>query len=111
MALCPTQAQLTLSSVSMGLLVAFLIGLVAHGILKPLLEARGVNPWTLRDTLGATPLVLIGGALVGGGATVLTIAGATGCTLLGVVTFAVSVKMVIGLGMLRLGLLALRKLV
>lgn len=47
-------------------LVSALAGLVSHGVLRPLLEARGIVPWTVKDTLGSTPLILSGSALIGG---------------------------------------------
>lgn len=94
----------------MGVLMALVAGFVAHGVLRPLLEARGVRPWTVRDSIGALPLVLIGAAMLAGGASVLVVTGATECVLKTSVVVPVWVIMIFGVAMLRLGLLALRKL-
>lgn len=108
---CPSYAHITAVAISMGVLVALLAGCVAHGVLRPLMEARGVTPWLVRDSVGALPLVLIGAALVGGSASVFAMAGAMSCVLETMIVIAISVKMIFGIAMLRLGLLALRKLV
>ena len=41
--------------------------IVAHGALRTFLEARGVVPWKFGDTLLATPLILAGAGAIGGG--------------------------------------------
>jgi hypothetical protein len=38
---------------------------VLHGVLRPVMIARGVTPWRLRDSVGAAPLVLAGSAGLG----------------------------------------------
>ncbi len=38
---------------------------VSHALLRMFLHERGVRPWTLVDTIGSAPLVIIGSALVG----------------------------------------------
>lgn len=43
--------------------VMALVTAIAHGILRTALEARGVAPWTLKDSIGALPLVLMGSGL------------------------------------------------
>ena len=86
-------------------------GMVGHGVLRPLLEARGLVPWRVLDSLGSTPLVLIGSAFVGGGAALLAAWGLGGCPVAAWLTVLASAGMVWGAVMMRLGLLALRKLV
>ena len=85
---------------------------VGHGILRPMLEARGVLPWTVRDSVGSMPLVLIGAAAIGAAASVASgwlwgVCEAIIPTALGVIAGAL---FLLGLLTLRLGLLALRKL-
>lgn len=77
---------------------------VSHGALRPLLEARGVVPWRLRDSLGATPLVTIGSAVVSGSVTHAILNAAWQPRVLCLALLAAGVLT------LRLGLLALRKL-
>jgi hypothetical protein len=77
---------------------------VAHGILRPLLEARGVSPWRWRDTLGSTPLVTIGSAIVSASATQVVLSAAWQSRVLCLALLAA------GALTLRLGLLAVRKL-
>lgn len=50
--------------------VALLIVVTAgtHRFLTQRLEARGISPWRLRDTIGATPLISLGAFLAGLGA-------------------------------------------
>ena len=87
--------------------------LVGHGVLKPMLEARGVVPWTRRDSLGALPLVMIGAAATGVGAMLLAdwLFGVCGDIITPAVNVgAGTVALFAGLFTLRLGLLALRKL-
>lgn len=91
---------------------ALVAGVVGHGVLRPMMEARDVSPWAVRDSLGSMPLVLIGAALIGA-------SGAVGSGWLWcvreaiiptVLVVAAGVLFLLGLLMLRLGLLALRKL-
>jgi len=90
--------------------------MVGHGVLRPMLEARGVTPWTVRDSLGSMPLVLFGAAACGAGGSVGTywLTGVSGAIIPSVhpsMLAAMAVALVlIGLLVLRLGLLALRKL-
>lgn len=83
---------------------------VGHGALRPLLEARGITPWTLRDTLGALPLVVIGS----GSATAAVVGAATRHALerraIGAADMLCLALLATGAAMVRLGLLALRKL-
>lgn len=53
----------TTSGLAAGLLSAFIVTAVAHGLLRQTMEARGVVPWTLKDSIGALPLVILGSAL------------------------------------------------
>jgi len=108
---CPNPTNLTITVSGLALLVSLVAGLVGHGVLRPLLEARGIAPWRVRDSLGSMPLVLIGSALVGGTAGLLSAWGVTGCDVVGRTVALVSGMMVAGVMLLRLGLLALRKLV
>ncbi len=48
------------------LVSAVLAAVIVHRKLRPPLEARGVRPWRLIDSLAAAPLVLAGAALAGG---------------------------------------------
>lgn len=49
-----------------GIAAPVLVATVAHALLKTFLEARGVRPWTLLDSLGASPVLLLGAVLLGG---------------------------------------------
>ena len=107
---CPSVAELTVTTLSLALLVMFVAGMVGHGILRPLLEARGVSPWRVRDSLGSMPLVLLGSGLIGGTGTLLGVWGVTDCGVAGWAVALTSVLLISGTVMVRLGLLALRKL-
>lgn len=86
--------------------------IVGHGVLRPLLETRGVAPWTVRDSIGALPLVLVGSALFGAGVERAAgwLFGACGVIIPAAGVLIALMLIMIGLVMLRLGLLALRKL-
>jgi len=91
------------------LIAAVIAATIAHGALRPLLEARGVAPWTVRDTLGSTPLVVLGAALSAGSVT----ASATLVAMASVPVWSHVLCLALlaaGALALRLGLLALRKL-
>lgn len=87
-----------------------LCAIVAHGILRPLLEARGITPWTVRDSLGSLPLVLIGSALTAGAAVYLVHLMSDASSARLPVRVLCLALLCAGLLMVRLGLLALRKL-
>lgn len=94
---------------------AALVGHVAHGILKPLLEARGVAPWTRRDSLGALPSVLLGSAAIGWALVDLATLLARHSTPVAGAVDAIALLRPLGLLLpgavvIRLGVLALRKL-
>ncbi|MBL0170954.1 MAG: hypothetical protein IPP90_09515 [Gemmatimonadaceae bacterium] len=108
---CVSAANLTISVSGSALLTALVAGMVGHGSLRPLLEARGITPWRLRDSLGSLPLVLIGSGLLGGTAALLAAWGVLLCSIPAGIIMTVSGLMVSGVLMMRLGLLALRKLV
>jgi hypothetical protein len=56
------------AEVGLAAFLAILIAvIVAHGALQTFLEARGVQPWRLGDTLLATPLIIAGAGAIGGG--------------------------------------------
>lgn len=107
---CPSVAELTVSALSLALLTMLVAGMVGHGILRPQLEARGVTPWQLRDSLGSMPVVLIGSGLLGGAGTLLAIWGATGCDVGGAKVAAASIALLAATVMIRVGLIALQKL-
>lgn len=77
---------------------------IAHGTLRPLLEARGVAPWRWRDTLGSTTLVTLGSAVISGSATQAVLNATWWPRVLCLALLAAGVLT------LRLGVLALRKL-
>lgn len=107
---CPSAATLTIAVSALALLVSFVAATVGHGVLRPLLEARGITPWRLRDSVGSLPLVLIGGAVVGAPAALLTAWGITECRVAGWAIATAIACMGAGLLTMRLGLLALKKL-
>lgn len=108
---CPAFEALFVGIGSFSLLVAVVAGTVGHGVLRPMLEARGVAPWSVRDSLGSMPLVLIGAAMIGGSGACFFAWALTQCVGSGVKITIVSVIMVWGVTLVRLGLVALRKLV
>ena len=108
---CPDSSALTITVMGMAAVFAFVAGTVGHGVLRPLMEARGVSPWRLKDSAGSLPLVLIGAALMGGAAAVFAAWGVTGCDAAGWAVVALCAAIICGVLMMRLGLLALRKLV
>ena len=92
------------------MLTMFVAGMVGHGILRPLVEARGVTPWRLRDSLGSMPTVLIGSGLLGGTGMLLATWGATGCDVAGWKVAVAGGLVVAATIMMRVGIIALRKL-
>ncbi len=92
-------------------MVASVTGFVAHGILRPLLEARGVAPWSLKDSLGSTPLVLIGGALVGGAVAIGAALVVPPCARSSAIAALAIAAVAVGLVTMKLGLVAIRKVV
>src|SRR6187431_1410466 len=107
---CPSAPELAVISFSVSLVVMCEAGMVGHGILRPLLEARGLTPWHVRDSLGSMPLVLIGSGLTGGMGTPLAVWGVTGCDVNGWSVAVIGGLLVVGVVMVRLGLVALQKL-
>lgn len=91
-----------------------LVAMVSHALLKTFLEARGVRPWTRRDSLGATPVLLLGAALLGGsGGTLLSrwlTCPGTGCAIPRIGVVLALAGGAAGLLATWLGLHALRKL-
>jgi hypothetical protein len=83
--------------------------IVGHGVLRPLLEARGIAPWTVRDSVGSLMLVVLGSGLFAGGLAAFVACRAfhSGLGLFDVLCLAAFAA---GALMMRLGLLALRKL-
>lgn len=97
-------------AMSSSAIVAILVtAIVGHGVLRPLLEARGVRPWSLKDSIGALMLVMIGGAGFAAGLTALIVCRVyhSDFVLFDVLCLAL---LCCGALTMRLGLLALRKL-
>ena len=103
---------LVAAAIVASVLCAAVAGIVGHGVLRPMLEARGVAPWTVRDSLGSMPLVLIGAALIGGSGALASgwLWCACDAIIPTVLVVVAGTLFLLGLSMLRLGLLALRKL-
>ena len=83
--------------------------LIAHGILKPLLQSRGIKSWSFADTLGSTVLLTAGSALVGAATTLVALI-VGGLDADGTRVATAATLTVIGAAMARFGLLSLRKL-
>jgi hypothetical protein len=109
--LCLTAAHLTVVAGGFGGIVALVAGLVGHGVLRPLLEARGVSPWTVRDSLGSMPLILLGSLLVGACSGVLIAEMSAKCSYSVMLVAFLCTIITLALLMIKLGLVALKKLV
>ena len=83
---------------------------IAHGVLRTFMHARGVEPWTMADTLGSTLLLSLGSALVGAAAMIIALLLSGLLPTSAAMLAATFVLVVPGALCLRLGLLALRKL-
>ncbi len=97
-------------AMSSSAIVAILITvIVGHGVLRPLLEARGVRPWLLKDSVGALTLATIGSAAFAASLTALIVCRVyhSDFALFDVLCLAL---LCCGALTMRLGLLALRKL-
>lgn len=57
-----------LAGIGWGVALSIVVTAGAHRFLTRRLEARGITPWRLRDTIGATPLITLGAFLAGLGA-------------------------------------------
>jgi hypothetical protein len=106
-----------LAEVGIAALLAILVAeLVAHGALRTFLEARGVKPWRWSDTMLATPLIMAGAGAVGGGGAAIghRVGNRAFITHLPLsslwIDFAGLAAVCIGLFMLTLGVIALKKL-
>jgi hypothetical protein len=111
-----TTGELAVMTALVAAVVAKLItAIVAHGALRPLMEARGVSPWGLKDSFGAIPLLAAGSALASGAAGYGAIAMLVPCPTSRQDAWLVPLLclglLAVGFLMLRLGTLALRKLV
>lgn len=109
-----TGEMAVVTAVASALLAGLLAFAISHAILRTFLEARGVEPWSRRDSALATPLVTLGATLITGAVVYLTVATIVPCP---VGTGRMGLARMVCLGllasgglMLRLGLLALRKL-
>lgn len=107
--------QVSTGSLLLALLIGALVsaGLVAgvaHGLLRTFMHARGVSPWTLRDTLGSGMLLIFGAMCFGAAIAlvVLTLAGAPSSNRM-FISIAVALVLT-GSAFVRFGLLSLRKL-
>ena len=102
------------TAVASALLAGILAFAISHAILRTFLEARGVEPWSRRDSALATPLVTLGATLITGAVVYLTVATIVPCPVgigHGTAIRVVSLGLIAAGGLLlRLGLLALRKL-
>ena len=107
---CPTSNELFAAATLMAVLGACIAGAVGHGVLRPLLEARGVSPWRVRDSLGSLPLVLIGGALLSGAVAWLSMQLVMPCVFGWPLVAGVVIVVCAAVMMMRLGIHALRKL-
>lgn len=99
----------------MAVILAAVAGAVAHGILRPQLESRGIVPWRVRDTLASTPLILIGSAGIGAAAAIFAglLAGLNGSAVhlsLTIVLLCTATLLASSALALALGIMALRKL-
>lgn len=108
--ICPSGPELAVTTVSLAMLVMFVAGMVGHGVLRSFLEARGVAPWSLLDSLGSMGLVMLGTGVIGGSGGLLALWGISGCDVAGWSVVCASGLLVCGVVMTRLGLHALRKL-
>ena len=106
-----------IAAIAIGAFTGATISLViTHGLLRNFMEARGIAPWKVRDSVGSSMLVTVGAALISCAAVLAvlvvirspTVAPTTESTL--GTTIAISVLALGGSLCLRLGLLALRKL-
>lgn len=111
MTACLSIADLSVTAVGTAFVTSLVAGAVGHGVLQPLLEGRGIRPWRLRDSLGAMPLTIVGSGLAGGSAAAAVGWLLTACAIDREVAVLVSVVFLAGVLSMRLGLLALRKLV
>lgn len=107
-------AMMAIPVVLAGIVGVIVTAIVAHGILRPLLEARGIAPWRFRDSLGSTPLVTLGSGMTSAAVMALALM-AVAATLAGVnalwwIRVLCLALLAAGVLTLRLGLLALRKL-
>lgn len=95
-----------------GIVIAgFLAITLVHGTLQPFLEARGVRPWTLLDTIASIPLVITGAAGVGAvGAVALQLVQLSPRHGVGTAIVALAAGFSVSLLLIWLGLRALRKL-
>lgn len=108
-----TQLSGISTAATAALLAVLVIGAVAHGILRIFLEARGVRPWTLSDSLGSLPLVLIGTLLTFMGAMLLANPANSPVSAAGntpIVHLVLLALVLAGLFLIRLGIFALKKL-
>ncbi|HYW30202.1 MAG TPA: hypothetical protein VE869_01765 [Gemmatimonas sp.] len=96
-----------------GFVFATLAAVIGHSILQTFLEARGVVPWSLFDSLTSLPLLLLGAGAIGAAVTL-----AAGLYLLACPGFQHRSALFIlggtaalgGLALLRAGLLGVRRL-
>jgi hypothetical protein len=61
----PFLDRLLLPTLLGGSLFALLAAVIGHSVMRTFLEARGVQPWGIFDSLRAIPFALLGAALIG----------------------------------------------
>jgi hypothetical protein len=94
-----------------GALSAALISLVVtHGLLRTFMHARGIAPWTWKDTIGSSLLIGLGGALLGAASMLVCLIAIGTAVLTPAYVSVTALLLLLGAIVLRLGLLALRKL-
>lgn len=103
---------LLLASSSGALAGMVIAAAVAHGVMQHFLEARGVSPWSARDSIGALPVVLAGAGMLGAAFALMVVAIPEQDAAIPVAgTLGVALPLAfVGAIVLRLGLLELRKL-
>ncbi len=108
-----TQLSGVSTAATAALLAVLVTWAVAHGILRIFLEARGVRPWTRRDSLGSLPLVLIGTLLTFLAGMLLANPANSAVPAAGntpVIRLVLLALLLVGLFLIRLGIFALKKL-
>lgn len=109
----PLLSRLMLPTMSGGLVCALMAAFIGHSVLRTFLEARGVVPWGLRDSVGALPMMIMGAALVGVSCTLITGAVVAICPIEDGTSVLASLSiacLLTGVVLLRLGLIEVRKL-
>lgn len=91
------------------LVAATLATVIVHGMLRLFLEARGITPWSMRDSVGASPLIVAGSGGIGAVASCAMQAQQSG-NVRGAVLVVLIFTLLVSVLLMRLGFHALRKL-